>query len=721
MFAKLGATVVRHPWWTIIAWLAVTVVIAASAPALSATADQVDFLPDHYESVQAQSLASEAFPEVVAPAGLLVFAAEGGGPLTSADEQQARGIVRALGANVYPDMAPLQEESVQVAPNREILLAVVDPSDGSAAVRDGEKLTSSITALREDARPMLAGIGVTMGVTGDAAQRLDAQNAAGDVDQRVLLATLALITILMLVMFQSILLAVLPIVMILLATVVSSGLIGFASQAFGLQADQSIQSLLVVVLFGVGSDYFLFLVFRYRENLRAGLPADLAMSAAVGRVGEAITSAAGAVIVAFLALTLSTLGQLRAYGPSLAIAVAVTLAVSLTLAPAVITLCGKKVFWPSRSFQRPARQRFAGGAGRLVGRRPGLVAGAATLTMAALALFAFGFTPQFDQSASGPQDLESVVAQRSLERGFSAGASQPTDIIVTSQDGRRLQPEELAAYGRALTAVDGVGTVAGVTPNEAGDTAAISVLLADTPTSKAGIATAGGELRVVAHREAPAGTIAYVGGLSSVLADVQTAVNRDYKVVFPVAGVAILLILALLLRSAVAPWYLMGSVALGFGAALGAAVLVFQQLRGQDGLLFTLPILMYLFVVAIGTDYNILMVARIREEVQQGLAPRAAAGLAVRHTASTIAAGGVILGGTFAVLTAANDAALQQMGVGISVGIFVVAFIMAIFLTPALTALFGARAFWPGNRARIDQPTSGHGSAADREALTVTH
>jgi putative drug exporter of the RND superfamily len=468
------------------------------------------------------------------------------------------------------------------------------------------------------------------------------------------------------------------------------------------------------VLFGVGSDYFLFLVFRYRENLRAGREPKQAMVPAVARVGQAITSAAAVVIAAFMALVFSTLGQLRAYGPALAIAVAVTLAAALTLVPAVISLLGTKVFWPSRSYSRPVRQRASRVAGALVRRFPAIVATTAALIMVTLAAYALGFTPRFDQTTSGPQDLESVVAQQDLERGFAAGQTQPTDVVVASKDGSKLPRPALAALRDSLQSVPGVGDVESVTLNRTGDAARLIVVLDDAPTSDKAITLAGGALRETAHANAPAGSAAYVGGLSSVLADIQTAINRDYRVVFPVASLAILLILALLVSSVAAPWYLMASVALGFVASLGATVVIFQQLRDQEGLLFTLPILMYLFVVAIGTDYNIVMVTRIREETRRGLTTRAAAGVAVRHTASTIAAGGAILGGTFAVLTAANDPSLQQLGAGISVGIAISAFVMAIFLTPALTALLGRRAFWPGSRHDAEETTDTPNGPAPR-------
>ncbi|MCW2508040.1 MAG: hypothetical protein JWP68_1188, partial [Modestobacter sp.] len=211
------------------------------------------------------------------------------------------------------------------------------------------------------------------------------------------------------------------------------------------------------------------------------------------------------------------------------------------------------------------------------------------------------------------------------------------------------------------------------------------------------LATVDGPLRDAAHAAAPDGTTALVGGITAIFVDIQAAVNHDYLVVFPVAALLIMLILGLQLRSVVAPWYLMVSVGLGFTATLGATVLIFQQFAGEPGLLFILPVIMYLFVVALGTDYNILMVARLREEAREGKSPREAAALAVRHAGPTIAAAGLILAGTFASLMLAGNATLTQMGFAISFGIAISAFVMAMFLTPALTALIGHAAWWPGH------------------------
>src|SRR6202044_3448797 len=229
-------------------------------------------------------------------------------------------------------------------------------------------------------------------------------------------------------------------------------------------------------------------------------------------------------------------------------------------------------------------------------------------------------------------------------------------------------------------------------------TAAYTVTMSYNPQSTAAVTVMKNGLRPGAHAAAPAGTYALVGGTTAVFADIQRAVNHDYLVVFPTAAIIILVILALLLRSVVAPWYLLVSVGLGFGATLGASVLVFQVLGGQPGLVFLLPVYMYLFVVALGTDYNILMIARLREQAQHGMTPRQAAADAVRHAGPAIGSAGLILSGTFASLILAGDSILQQIGFAVAAGIALAAFVMAMFFSPSLTALIGNRAWWPGHQ-----------------------
>jgi RND superfamily putative drug exporter len=235
--------------------------------------------------------------------------------------------------------------------------------------------------------------------------------------------------------------------------------------------------------------------------------------------------------------------------------------------------------------------------------------------------------------------------------------------------------------------------------SEDGKVAQVNVLLDDSPFSAEAMDAVKNQVRDAAHAEAPPNTEAQVGGLTSAFVDVQTVTSRDLRLIFPVAGVLILLILMALLRAVVAPIYLMLAVALGYAATLGATTWAFQTIGDEPGLMFILPIFVYLFVVAIGTDYNILMIARLREEAQLGLEPRPAADMAVEHAGPSVASAGIILAGTFCALMLSGVTMLTQVGFAVAVGIMFAAFVMAMLLVPAITALVGPRAWWPGHGA----------------------
>ncbi|POX40927.1 MMPL family transporter, partial [Streptomyces sp. Ru72] len=308
---------------------------------------------------------------------------------------------------------------------------------------------------------------------------------------------------------------------------------------------------------------------------------------------------------------------------------------------------------------------------------------------------------------------------------YSAGAAAPTDVYLSSTDGKPLVKTAFDAYAKKLGAVDGVASARMTQVDKDATTADFTVTLKYEASTDKAIDTVG-RVRDVAHSSAPQGTEALVGGMSSIYKDINAAVNHDYRTVFPVAAVLIMVILGLLLRSVVAPWYLIASVGLGFGATLGATVWIFQEGQGHPGLMFMLPVIMYLFVVAIGTDYNILMIARLREEAREGREPREAAGMALRHAGPTVAAAGFILAATFATMMLAGNSLLTEMGFAVSFGITVAAFVMAMFFTPSLTALIGHAAWWPGHGDRAEGAPpgtaaesvgSGPAPGEDRDAL----
>ena len=704
-FAGLGRAVVRHPWRVIALWIVAAVAVIATSPGLPTTTNESSFLPKSYESIRAADLQDKAFPQtghVTSAAAIMVFARADHGRLTSADSAKIATIAQTLSSRNIHNIVSIT--AAPPSPNRLVQTALV-AMPNSVVNGTGTASADAIKTLRSDIKPLVAGSGLTEGVTGTAAQQLDSQQSSNRAEQIVLLATLVLILVLLLVIFRSPIIALLPLIVIALVSQVATGLISDVNKALHLNADSSVSTILIVVLFGIGTDYILFLMFRYRERLRAGEDSKQAMASAVARVGEVISSAAGVVIVAFLALLLSTLSVLRSLGPTLAIAVAVTLIAGLTLVPAVVSLLGPRVFWPSKAWRRePKAARFAA-IGRSLGRRPAVFAACSGLFLVILAIGAFSYKPTFDLSSAGiPSNAESETALKTLERGLPPGATDPAVVLLHSTSGQPLAASDVTAYEAKLKTLPGVGSVAPPAVSSDRATAAYTVTMSYNPESTAAVTVMKSKLRPGAHAAAPAGTYALVGGTTAVFADIQRAVNHDYAVVFPVAALIILVILAVLLRSLVAPWYLMVSVGLGFGATLGASVLVFQGLGGQPGLVFLLPVYMYLFVVALGTDYNILMIARLREQAKEGMEPRQAAAVALQHAGPTIGAAGLILAGTFASLTLAGNTILSQLGFAVSCGIALAAFVMAMFFSPSLTTLIGHWAWWPGHADRPQAP-----------------
>jgi putative drug exporter of the RND superfamily len=707
MFRSIGNAVVRHPVWTIVAWLIAAVAIVATAPSLPSNSDESSFLPKSYESIKAAQLQEKAFPSAFTPSAIALYHRTDGAELSAADKKDVARITSELGKKHIDQVQKVVPGQPSKDGRYALTLVQMDSKNAGQP-----KQADAAKVLRDDVKQLAKGTHLDVKLGGSAAQALDQQDSSKRGQALIGIGTFVIILVTLLIIFRAPILAVLPLVLIGLVAAIANGLIAYATKLFDLQANSSISSILIVVLFGVGTDYFLFLMFRYRERLRAGDDHKQAMVNAVGRVGEAIASAAGAVIIAFLALVLSTLGFLKQMGPALAIAVAATLVAGLTLIPAVVSLIGPKVFWPSKSWQRePEGARFAA-LGRGVQRRPALTAVVSGLVLVVLSLGTFGYKATFDlASGSMPKTKESMVVQDEMQKAYSAGAAAPTDVYLSSTDGKPLDKSAFDAFANELGAVDGVASARMTQVNQAGTTADFTVTLKyEASTDKA--IDAVGRVRDVAHSDAPDGTEALVGGMSSIYKDINAAVNHDYRTVFPVAAALIMVILGLLLRSVVAPLYLMASVGLGFGATLGATVWIFQEGQGHSGLMFMLPVIMYLFVVAIGTDYNILMIARLREEAREGREPREAAGMALRHAGPTVAAAGFILAATFATMMLAGNSLLTEMGFAVSSGIAVAAFVMAMFFTPSLTALIGHAAWWPGHGDRAGEATPGTAAAS---------
>ena len=705
MFERLGRLVVHNPWKVIAGWILVTIAIVALAPTLAdvTTSDQADFLPSDYESMQANQLAEQAFAKKNDSSATIVVKRQDGQVLTGGDQSAIGDLATAIeGARIERVTNVLTGEQF-LSPNKKVQLVTV----GLDGIGDDPKLVDAIKKIRAQSSGELKGSDLEYAVTGDVAMYADNADAFSTAFVIVGAATIVLIIGLLLIIYRSPVAALLPIVTVGLVSAIAPGLIAWLAQAFNFQVDQSVQIVMTIVLFGVGTDYIVFLLFRYRERLRAGDDPKTALVAAVARVGEVIASAAAAIIIAFMALLLAVFGAFTSFGPSLSIAVALMAIAAVTLIPAVVSLVGTKVFWPSKSWQRTPKGTTFQRLGKFTGRRPVVVAVASGGVMVALALGMLGFNTNYDQTGQLPSGTESARGLEYMESGFPPGALNPTTVYVRA-DGGQLDPDALNTYAQKLQDVPGVGGVrpgptGPATISEDGRVAQIDLLLDSSPSSNAALDLVDGPLRDAAHQQAPDGATAYVGGISSVYADIRDANTRDLWVIFPVAGLLIALVLGFMLRSVVAPIYLMVAVVLGFFSTMGATVIAFMGIGDQAGVSFMLPMLVYLFVVAIGTDYNILMIARLREEAKLGHDPRTAADLAIEHGGPSVGAAGVILAGTFASMMLGGISFLVEMGFAVSLGIMIAAFVMSMFLVPSITALLGHAAWWPGHGDRATQ------------------
>ncbi|TQC45281.1 MMPL family transporter [Rhodococcus sp. WS4] len=704
MFAYIARTVVAHPWQIIAAWVVAAVAVILFSPSLDdyTTGNQQTFLPSSFESSEAQAVGNQYFPGLSGATGSLVVVRADDAPLSLADQQTALNLATTLQNSAIPGVVSVQGSPTSLSTDGKAaaLQVVFGGQPGDDQVND------AVPVLRDQAGQQLNGTGLVSGLTGNAAIQVDTTAAYDNADKVITIATVVVILTLLGLIFRSPVIAVLPVLVIGVVLAVVTGLTAVLADLFDFEVSTSLQSILVVVLFGVGTDYIVFLLFRYRERLRqqaaAGSTADTHREALVFStdvVGRVVASSALTVIVAFAALLLAKLGSLTTLAPGLIVAVAVMLVTALTLIPAVFTVLGRHLFWPLGPGHDSPHTPFAS-IGAAIGRRPAVFAVAVGVVLIALASFASGYKSTYNTLGELPSDTPSQQAFDTLGQSFPAGALSPTQVYVVAPG--PLDPASLTPLVAALTQVQGVSSVAPPRPSQDGRAALVNVILADDPYDNSALDLVEGPIRDAAHGAVP-GSEVVVGGQTSTFVDVRAQLAKDTRLVFPVAAVAIALILALLLLAVLAPLNLLICVALTFVATLGAVVLLFLHGLGYPGIDFSIPIVLYLFVVAIGTDYNILLASRLREEFRNGYSSRDAARIAVSNDAPTVAAAGLILALTFASLTLTGLANLAELGFGVAIGVAIAAFAMAPMLVPSLSALEGRAFWWPSRqKAAID-------------------
>ncbi|NUS11545.1 MAG: MMPL family transporter [Streptomyces sp.] len=667
-----GGTVRRGlPWAVIGLWVVVLAVSAVFAGRLNGVKhdETVDYLPASAQSTQVATI-QKGMAGGSATDLVLVYDRAGG--LTPADRAAASRQTAEL-ARAYPLTGPAPAP-VSSADGRTMMVPV------SIAERAGkpEDVVKEVRARLAAERPA----GLTVDVGGPGAAQGDAKEVFASIDGTLLFTTAGIVALLLILTYRSPFLWLVPLAVVGVAAGTSMALVYGLVEAFGLTVSDMSSSVMTVLIFGAGTDYALLLISRYREELRRVPEPYGAMRAALRGVGPAVLTSAATVVAGLLCLLAADLNSSRGLGPVGAVGIVCSLAAMTTLLPAVLVLLGRRVFWPLiPAYGSPSRagrgvyQRIGG----FVVRRPAAVLAASAVAVGALALGIGNLPGALHQDDTFTSTPESVSADHILHRAFPQRSAQAITVVVPSADA-----------GAARATVTGTAGVAGAaTGRSGGGWTEITVYPTAAPDSAAEKAT------IDRLRTATAADHGLVGGASAQRMDTASTSSRDRALVIPLVLAAVFLLLAALLRSLVAPLLLTVAMVAVWGAALGIGGLIFGPVLGFHGIDPGLPLLSFVFLVALGVDYGIFLMHRMREEARAGAGPGASAVAALESTGGVIASAGIVLAATFTVLASLPLVMMVEMGLVIALGVLLDTFVVRTFLVPAATTLLGDRVWLP--------------------------
>ena len=670
----------RLKWVFLIAWLAIAfAVVGGDLPAKFDDAqsnESSSFLPGNAESTKALAASEEIEGNELLT--LVIVYQRSEGRLTDADLARIESDREALNSDLPRRTSPYSKPQPSPDGSAALLTAQIRANGESHTIT--EPVDRARDQIESSAQP-----GVETAVTGGAGFSADAITVFESINGTLLLATASIVFLLLLIVYRSPIFWFFPLFAVGMAELATRG-VGYGLTEIGVTVNGQSAGILPVLVFGAGTDYALLLVARYREELRLHEDRHEAMAKALRRAGPAIIASGLTVISALLCLMLADVEGTSGLGPIGATGIAIAMISMLTLLPAVLVIAGRWSFWPFIPHVGDHKADETHGAWRRIGEwiagRPRRIWIGTVVLLLVLSLGWFNINTGLTQTSSFRNDVESVRGQELLSESFPAGASAPAYAIVPD-------PEKAPAVAQALASQDSVEDV------RLGDTGPpgqqIDVILADDPYATSTYDEIP-KLRAVAKEAG--GNDVLIGGPTAVERDLRVAAAHDSKLIPPVALAVVLLILIVLLRSLVAPLILIGTVILSFAAALGVGYVVFDVIFDFAGSDPSLPLFAFIFLVALGVDYNIFLMARVREETKRS-SPREGVlrGLAV--TGAVITSAGIVLAGTFSTLAVLPLVFLTELGFVVAFGVLLDTFVVRSILVPALAIDLGGRIWWP--------------------------
>ncbi|GAA1965808.1 MMPL family transporter [Nocardioides panacihumi] len=584
-------------------------------------------------------------------------------------------------------------------------------SDGTVAMSVvtfnlGSDGWNKLPPVADKIREIAAISGVDVHLAGPGGQAADSAEAFAGIDGTLLFAALGIVIVILLFTYRSPILWLLPIISAVMALGIAEAIIYVLAKNAGLTVNAQSQAILSVLVIGAGTDYALLLVARYREELRRHKDRHEAMAFALHRAAPAIIASASTVAIGMLVLLVAEMNSTAGLGPVAAIGVVVTLIVMLTLLPALLVIVGRWVFWPARpsyGSAEPTSTGFWAKIGNRIAPRPRKVwtITAVVLAVACLGLFALdtGNIPTSDQFT---KTTDSTVGQQLLEDHGLTNSATPIQVVTNDSS--------TDAVVAAIKTVPGIGDVNSDIPSVNG-VKYIEITQGVEPASDQAAAQVKA-VRAAVHPVPSANAL--VGGTAAIFLDTATASHRDNVVIVPLILLVVLLILLLLLRAVLSPVILIATVVLSYGAALGISALIFKYIYGFDMADSSFPLFVFVFLVALGIDYNIFLMTRVREETATKGTRRGSL-VALASTGGVITSAGLVLAATFAVLGTLPVVFLAELATAVALGVIIDTMIVRSVLVTAINLDLGGTIWWP---SRLDRaPVVAETPEAERESV----
>ncbi|QIX26269.1 MMPL family transporter [Nocardioides sp. JQ2195] len=672
-------------WLVVFVWLGLAVVASGFAQKLTDVQNNeaVSWLPGDAESTRAlDKLATFQDPDEIPTT--VVYQRDGG--LTGTDHEDIAAQAEEIGRldGVTGKVADPFSTPTGVSEDGEVAQTLVTFGFG----KDGwNEMPGVVDRIREIAP---GGDGLQVHVAGGGGQAADAAESFEGLDSTLLFSAAGVVIVILLLTYRSPVLWLLPVISAGVALFVAQAVIYFAADYGNLTVNGQSQGILTVLVFGAGTDYALLLVARYREELRRHEDRHEAMAFALHRAAPAIVASAATVVLGMLCLLFADMNSTAGLGPVAAIGIGVGLLVMITLLPALLVVTGRWIFWPRRpgfGTTEPTATGFWARLGRRISVSPRKVwiGTSVVLAIACLGLFkldADGLTTEEQYT----KEFDSIVGQQVLTEHDMADTSSPLMVATNTPQAKQVAD--------ALAGVDGLGP--SYTSPDSGGTTLVSAPLATDATSRDSFAT------VERARDAVRGidgADALVGGSSAILLDMDHANNHDNQVIIPLVLLVVLVVLMVLLRAVVAPLLLMLTVVLSFAAALGLSALLFHYVFGFAGADASLPLFVFVFLVALGIDYNIFLMTRVREETAT-LGTRRGSLVALSATGGVITSAGLVLAATFLVMSTMPLVMFVEIGVAVALGVMLDTLVVRSVLVTALNLDLGPKIWWPSSLDR---------------------